>query len=98
MSKAYFIGKVTVTHPDMYATYAKEVPATIQKYGGAYLVRGGDPQQIEGDVQASRVVVLEFASRDMALGWYNSPEYQAILPIRLANSIGNMVLVDGVSA
>lgn len=96
MTKAYFIGKITITDPDQYASYAQQVPATIQEHGGKYIVRGGDPKQMEGDVQGSRIVVLEFANRDAALGWYNSPLYQAILPIRLANSKGNLVLVDGI--
>jgi uncharacterized protein (DUF1330 family) len=26
--------------------------------------------------------------------WYNSPEYQAILPLRINNAISDMILVD----
>jgi uncharacterized protein (DUF1330 family) len=33
---------------------------------------------------------------DAARGWYESPEYQAILPIRLKASKDNMVIVEGV--
>ncbi len=41
------------------------------------------------------VVVIEFPSRAAAEAWYHGPEYQAILPHRLANSDGHIVLVDG---
>jgi len=43
----------------------------------------------------TEVVVLAWPDRAAAERWYNSPEYQAILPIRLANSTGVMTIVDG---
>jgi uncharacterized protein (DUF1330 family) len=33
---------------------------------------------------------------DAARSWYDSPEYQEILPIRLRASKDNMVIVDGI--
>ena len=30
------------------------------------------------------------------MGWYNSPEYQAILPNRFAHSEANFLLIPGV--
>ena len=79
MAKAYLIGQVTVHNPEGYLKYAQHVPATLAQYGGAYLVRGGNCTQLEGTAQGSRRVVIEFASREAAETWYNSPEYQAIL-------------------
>ncbi len=37
---AYVIGDITITDPDTYAEYAARVPATCEKYGVKYLVRG----------------------------------------------------------
>jgi uncharacterized protein (DUF1330 family) len=39
-------------------------------------------------------VLMEFPDRDAAYNWYNSPEYQAILPLRTRNSISDMILID----
>ena len=39
--------------------------------------------------------MLEFPSMAAAKGWYNSREYQAILPHREKNSKGNFVWVEG---
>jgi len=95
MTKAYVIGQITVTNPEGYAFYAARVPATIDEAGGQYLVRGGDKTQLEGHSQGDRHVVLEFPSRAVAEAWYKGDAYQAILPHRLENSTGSLVLVNG---
>jgi len=46
---------------------------------------------------AGQVVLLEFPNMTDALNWYNSPEYQEILPLRANNAISDLILVDGVS-
>ena len=51
---------------------------------------------LEGENRPGRVVVLEFPSREQAKRFYDSPEYQAILPLRLAAAEGSLLLVDGV--
>ncbi len=91
----YTIGHITVHNMEGYKKYADQVPATIAAHGGKYLVRGGDCKDIEGKMPHDRHVVLEFPSREALEGWYYSPEYQAILSIRLANSEGVMTTVDG---
>ena len=92
----YSVGHITVTNPEAYKEYVAQVPATIAAHGGRYLVRGGHATDVEGKMPHDRHVVLEFPSREALEGWYNSPEYQAILPIRLANSTGVMTIVDGI--
>lgn len=92
----YTIGHITIHNLEGYQAYAAQVPATIAAHGGRYLVRGGDSTNVEGDMTHNRHVVLEFPTREALEGWYNSPEYQKILKIRLANSEGIMTIVDGV--
>ena len=41
-------------------------------------------------------VILEFPSVAAGKGWYDSDEYQAILPFRRRNSKGNLIWVEGV--
>ena len=43
------------------------------------------------------VVLMEFPDMETAKRWYNSPEYQQILPLRTDNAIGDLVLVDAVA-
>ncbi|PIT76573.1 hypothetical protein B9Z42_06140 [Limnohabitans sp. B9-3] len=95
MVKAYLIGQISVTNPEGYGLYASKVPQTIADAGGRYVVRGGHATQVEGQSLGDRNVVIEFPSRDAAQAWYDGPAYQAILPHRLQNSTGALVLVDG---
>jgi uncharacterized protein (DUF1330 family) len=95
MVKAYLIGQISVTNPEGYGLYASQVPQTIADAGGRYVVRGGHATQLEGQSVGDRNVVIEFPSREIAQAWYDSAAYQAILPHRLQNSTGALVLVDG---
>jgi len=93
---AYFIAEIELTNPAEYESYRAAVPATIARYGGRYLTRGGAAQLIEGGPEPKRVVILEFADAAAVKRWYGSPEYQKILPLRLANSTSRAFIVEGV--
>ena len=93
---AYIIAQITVHDPETYDRYRAQTPAAIERYGGRFVVRGGDPEVLEGENRPGRVVVLEFPDRAQAKRFYDSPEYRAILPLRLVASEGGLLLVDGV--
>jgi uncharacterized protein (DUF1330 family) len=61
------------------------------------VTRGGATQLIEGGPEPKRVIILEFADTKAVKRWYNSLEYQKILPMRLDNSTGRALIVEGVS-
>ena len=63
---AYVIADVTVKNPDVYAEYRNQVLATVTKYGGRFLVRGGACDVVEGDWRPGRVVVIEFPEMSAA--------------------------------
>ena len=92
----YIVADIEITDPDEYQQYAQQVGATITKYGGKYLVRGGQPETLEGDWKTKRIVILEFASVEQAKTWYDSPEYSALKGIRHRSAISNLLLVHGV--
>jgi uncharacterized protein (DUF1330 family) len=92
---AYVIAEVNVTNPAGYEAYRPLAGASIAQYGGKFLVRGGKTELLEGAPDPARIVVIEFADIDAAKRWYNSPEYQEALKIRLANSTGRVLLVEG---
>ena len=93
---AYVIAEVNVTNPDLFAEYRKLAPATIEKYGGRFIVRGGAVDTKEGGWSPARLVLIEFPSMDQARGWYHSVEYAGPLAMRLKAADTKLVLVEGV--
>ena len=94
---AYIIVDLTVTDLPTMEEYRKRVPATLAKYGGRFLVRGGAHQTVEGDWKPNRVVVLEFPSMEQAKRWYDSEEYREPKAMRLRAGRANLIMVEGVS-
>jgi uncharacterized protein (DUF1330 family) len=92
---AYVIGDIDVHDPELYAQYAAGTTATVEAYGGRYVVRGGDPVAVEGAWPATRIVVLEFPDRERARGWLEGPEYAPLRELRQRAATGRFVLVDG---
>ena len=94
---AYILVEATVTDGEKMTPYMEQVEQTVTNHGGKYLVRTPDAEVIEGNIGQHPVkVVLEFPDMAAAKTWYNSPEYQAILPFRTENSQGNVLFVEGV--
>ncbi len=94
---AYVIAQLTVTDPEGFEAYRAAVPAVIDAHGGRFLVRGSPVSSLEGEPGRPRVIVLEFPDKAAAESFYNSPEYQNILPLRLNTATGSVIIVeDGV--
>ncbi len=92
----YIIADVRVTDPVVYEEYRRQVSATLDQYGGRFLVRGGAVQPLEGGWDPQRIVVLEFESVERARAWYDSPEYGPLRRLRQSASDGRFILVAGV--
>lgn len=92
---AYVIADIEIKDAAAYEAYKRGVSATLEKYGGRFLVRGGEVKPVEGDWQPSRIVVLEFADMATLEAWYASPEYKPLLGIRLAATTGRLIAVQG---
>lgn len=92
---AYLIADIEVLDPVGYEQYRAGVPATIARYGGRYLARGGPTRVLEGQWSPSRCVILEFPSLAQAEAWWASPEYQPMRAIRERTSRSNLVLTEG---
>jgi uncharacterized protein (DUF1330 family) len=67
---------------EAFQQYADQVKALIAKYQGRYLVSERAPEVREGEFPYARIVIVEFPSADAARSWYDSAEYQAIIPLR----------------
>ena len=95
MKKGYIIGQITITNPKKYQRYASETEKIIKKFGGRYLIRGGNQIITEGNPQGNRDVVVEFDTLEKAKEFYESEEYAKIIDIRKENSTGYILLVEG---
>lgn len=95
---AYLIARVQVTDWDRYRQYTKATPAAIEKFGGRFLVRGGETITLEGLAETARVVVIEFPSLDQAKAFYHSEEYSQVKKLREGAATGQFLAVDGYAA
>lgn len=93
---AYAIGNIEVTDAEAFQRYVTEVPATVAKYGGRYLVRGGKIKMVEGDWNPQILVVIEFPTMDALNAWYESEEYRPLRSLRLKTAHTTAAAVWGV--
>ena len=92
---AYAITQIEITNPEDYKQYLAKVTDIVTKFGGEFLVRGGEFQCFEGEWKYPRNVVIKFPSYEKALEWYNSEEYKPVKKIRLDNSISDAIIIKG---
>ena len=92
---AYVVGQVVVNDTEAYDEYRKRATATVEKYGGRFLARGGRIINLEGDQPATRNVILEFDSLETIEHWFKSPEYLDAKSYRDKVSIGNFMALEG---
>jgi len=80
---AYILAEIHVTDEAAYAPYRPLAAASIARFGGRFLVRGGKADLLEGAPAPEREVVIEFPDADTARRWYQSEEYQAAPSTRI---------------
>lgn len=91
----YFVVNDTVTDSDALAGYVRAAGPTLVPFGAKVLVHTSEVETVEGQPAGARMVIIEFADRAAFDGWYNSPDYQAILTDRLRATQGFGVVVEG---
>ena len=93
---AYVVVDVEVTDPAGFEEYRQQVPASIARHGGRYVVRGGNAETLEGSWAPKRVVILEFPDRAAAKAWWSSQDYAAANTLRQRCARTELIVVDGV--
>jgi uncharacterized protein (DUF1330 family) len=92
----YCVVQFTVTDPSWLASYGENVTKMVEAQGGKYLARTSEVEAIEGIYPpGSLVVLLEWASKDDAVTFYNSEEYKPFKEARTSGSEGTFLLVAG---
>ena len=92
---AYSIVAVTVNDQQLFQQYVDGHKATLEKYGGRFLIASREFDTIEGKWPGQFVVVHEWPDRDAFNTWYGSSEYKPWKEKRFASAEANVVLVDG---
>ena len=79
---AIMVAQITVRDPEKLKEYSRIAPDTIAPYNGKFLFFGKKAEIICGTHDHEFIGVLEFPDKESIKAWYNSPEYQAVIPIR----------------
>ena len=93
----YFIVQISIQDEIEYQKYTDKVTETILKYKGKYLAVDTNPAIIEGQFDYSRCVIITFPTKNDFESWYNSKEYQEILPNRLEAANCTAILIKGLT-
>jgi uncharacterized protein (DUF1330 family) len=93
---AYIVAEVTITDPQGFEAYRQMVPATLAKYGGKFVVRGGRTEKLEGNWEPKRLVVIEFESAERAKQWWASEDYREAKALRQHTAQTNLLVIEGV--
>ena len=97
MPRGYWIAHIDVHDPEAHKAYMAANAAAFKKYGGRFLIRGGQAEVTAGASRA-RHVVIEFSDYATALACYHSPEYAEAIKIRVTSSNSDIIVVEGVDA
>jgi uncharacterized protein (DUF1330 family) len=90
---AFVLVEVDIHNMEVYEEYKKLTPASIETFGGKFVIRGLPVEALEGEWKHDRLVLLEFPNKEKALEWYNSENYQKAKKIREKASSANFFIV-----
>ena len=93
---AYVIAQMEVQNVEMYRDYGEKVLPMIAASGGK-LLAATNADVREGRLPFPRTIIVEFPDMEAAKAWYESEEYQAILPLRTESTTGTLFMVEGFS-
>ena len=91
---AYVVAEVAIHDADAFTRdYAPKVAGTLEPYGGRFLT-SGKLTALEGNVP-QRFVIIAFDNVEKARGWYDSPAYQQLVPIRKKTATSTLFIAEG---
>lgn len=79
---AHVVGRITVIDAAKWAEYRSRVPATLAPWQAELVFRGQRAAVVAGEEAHTDIVVIRFADLAAAQGWFASPAYQALIPLR----------------
>ena len=92
---AYIIVDIEVHDEQAYMEYVRQAPAHVERHGGRYVIRGGNAEAHEGNWCPTRLVVVEFPSKQQALAFLNDTDYQEVARIRRTTTTSKLIVAEG---
>ena len=89
---AHVIGHITIKDSEKWMEYRAKVPATLVQWGGEVILRGKRVAVLTGEHPYTDTVVIRFPDTEAIAGWYSSPGYQELIPLR--EQAAKMVLIS----
>jgi uncharacterized protein (DUF1330 family) len=84
---------VHVTDPDALNQYKAAVLPVVDRFGGRYVVVGGEWETLEGDWSPTYPIMIEFPDMAAARAWYHSDDYRPLRDLRHRAATVNAVLL-----
>lgn len=94
MAKGYWVARVDVHDTESYKDYVASNGVAFAKFGGRFLVRGGQAENPVGS-RRERNVVIEFPSYQAAKDCWASPEYQAAKAKQKGGAEMDLLIIEG---
>jgi uncharacterized protein (DUF1330 family) len=91
----YVIVQGKVENRGLLDQYVAKAGPAIKSHQGRTIAFDEEPQEVEGKIEHPRTVIVEFPSMTAFRAWYDSPEYQEILPLRLKATRGTLIVAKG---
>jgi uncharacterized protein (DUF1330 family) len=93
---AYFVALVEIHDPAGFGPYHKQFEATLAPFGGRLVSFGSEIVPLEGmEGSTARAAIVVFPSLQAGHGWFESPDYQKISPLRRQSARTQGFFVEG---
>lgn len=79
---AYLIGHMTIKDPIKWEKYVEGVRVSLEPFEAKIIFRGRRATIFAGEHPYDHTVVAEFPDQSAIQQWYNSENYQKLIPIR----------------
>jgi len=73
---------IRVKDRDKLSEYASKAPDTVAAHGGKFMMRAPVTEVLSGNAHYNVFALILFPDADTARTWYNSREYQDLIPVR----------------
>ncbi len=92
---AYLLAEVQVTDPNTWKQYIAALPGTLAPYKTRTLARANPVALDNSAPPAGSLVIIEFNNMEDVKAFWNSPAYQAIIPLREKSAKTRIYAVEG---
>ena len=91
---AYFIAEIEVVKPELYSQYVEKASEIIERFGGRYVFRSESIHPVSGDWSPSRMIMIEFESKEKIFECFSSAEYSRIASLRENSTHSRALIVE----